>query len=314
MLIETIDPATAAIAMKETGHRPMPERMLPTWVELVELDTDNWISAVLALRKAERVVVFSGAGISAESGVPTFRDTDGFWQRFPPEQFATWGGLLQTAITNPHSVAEFVLNVVEPIAMAEPNAAHQAVAALERRVKTTVVTQNIDGLHQSAGSTEVLEIHGSLLEVIDTSTGRLVQRFDRTHLTRIAATLRKYATRQSSLVSFLWELRQHYPLDWRGRQRPNLILFGDALAEPAWTKACQAVDQCDLLLSVGTSGAVYPAAMLPDRAAAAGATVITVDPQLSGGSGLQGNAGIVLPKLISDAFGAKDGCTQNGDS
>ena len=98
------------------------------------MNTDNWITAVLALRKAKRVVIFSGAGISAESGIPTFRDTDGFWKRFPPEQFATWGGLAKTALTNPRAVAEFFLNVVEPIAKAVPNAGHQAVAQLQSHV------------------------------------------------------------------------------------------------------------------------------------------------------------------------------------
>jgi NAD-dependent deacetylase len=269
------------------------------------MNTDNWITAVLALRNAKRVVVFTGAGISAESGIPTFRDSDGFWQRFPPEQFASWSGLLSTALTDPHSVAEFVLNVVEPIAVAKANAGHEAVAQLEQRVKTTVVTQNIDGLHQSSGSIEVWEIHGSLLEVMDKSTGQLVQRFQREELIQIADTLRKYANKEMSVVSFLWELRQRYPLDWLGHHRPNLILFGDALAEPAWSKACQAVEECDLFLSVGTSGAVYPAAMLPDQAAAAGATVITIDPQSNEGTWLQGKAGTVLPKLVQDAFGNK---------
>lgn len=266
------------------------------------MNTDNWITAVLALRKAKHVVVFTGAGISAESGIPTFRDSDGFWQRFPPEQFATWNGLLKTALTSPHSVAEFVLNVVEPVANAQANAGHQAVANLEQRVKTTVVTQNVDGLHQSAGSTEVFEVHGSLLEVIDKSTGKIVHRFERSDLQKISGTLRKYAEKQQSLVSFLWEFRQSYPLDLRGRRRPNLVLFGDELAEPAWTKSCNAIDACDVLISVGTSGAVYPAAMLPARAATTGATVITVDPQAGGECWLEGKAEVVLPKLIHDAF------------
>jgi NAD-dependent deacetylase len=267
------------------------------------VDTDNWITAVLALRKAQRVVVFTGAGISADSGIPTFRDSDGFWQRFPPEQFASWGDLLQTALTDPRSVAEFVLNVVEPIAKAEANAGHLAVAELDQRVSTTVVTQNIDGLHQSAGSRNVLEIHGSLLEVVDVSSGKLVQQFDRHDLALIADTLRKYAAKECSLFSFFRQMRRCYPLDWRGRHRPNLVLFGDAMAEPAWTKACRAVQNCDLLLSVGTSGSVYPAAMLPTDAAAAGATVISVDPQPSDGCWLQGSAANVLPKLLNDAFG-----------
>ena len=241
--------------------------------------------------------------MSAESGIPTFRDTDGFWQRFPPEQFASWRGLLQTALTDPHSVAEFVLNVVEPVAQAEPNAGHLALAQLDQRAKTTVVTQNIDGLHQSAGSKDVLEIHGSLLEVVDVSTGKLVRRFDGDDLVRIAEALRQYASKQDSLFTFFRQLRRSYPLDWRGRHRPNLVLFGDAMAEPAWSKSCQAVKECDVFLSVGTSGAVYPAAMLPSDAAKAGATVIFIDPQPCEGCWLQGTAAEILPKLFDDAFG-----------
>ena len=264
---------------------------------------DNRITAVLALRKAKRIVVFTGAGMSAESGIPTFRDSDGFWQRFPPEQFASWRGLIETALTNPHPVAEFVLNVVEPIAKAEANAGHRAVAQLDQQAKTTVVTQNIDGLHQSAGSKDVLEIHGSLAEVVDVSTGKLVQRLKRDDLLQIAETLRKYASKQISLFSFFRQLRRSYPLDWRGRHRPNLVLFGDAMAEPAWPKACQAVKECDLFLSVGTSASVYPAAMLPHDAAKAGATVISIDPQARDGCWLQGTAAEILPSLVRDAFG-----------
>jgi NAD-dependent deacetylase len=266
------------------------------------MDTDNWIAAVLALRKAKSVVVFTGAGISADSGIPTFRDTDGFWQRFPPERFATWGGLLETALTEPRSVAEFVLNVVEPIAKAKANAGHLALAELGRRMKTTVVTQNIDGLHQSAGSQNVLEIHGSLLEVVDVSSGRLVRRFERSDLERIADALRKYVSKEMSFFALVRQLRRSYPFDWRGRHRPNLVLFGDAMAEPAWTEACQAAGECDVLLSVGTSGAVYPAAMLPMDAAEAGATVIVVDPQPGDGCWLGGTAADILPKLVSHAF------------
>jgi NAD-dependent deacetylase len=267
------------------------------------MNIDHWITAVLALRKAKNVVVFSGAGISAESGIPTFRDSDGFWQRFPPEHFATWYGLYQTAVKNPHSVAEFVLNVVEPIANAIPNAGHQAVTDIQRRVQTLVVTQNIDGLHQSAGSQSVHEIHGSLLEIVDVSTRTLAKKLTRGELKSIADLVRKYVSKECSLSTLHLELSQRFPLDWLGQHLPNLILFGDNLAEPAWTEACRAVKECDVLISVGTSGAVYPAAMLPDDAAASGATVIAVDPQPTAGCWLQGNAGEILPKLIADAFG-----------
>lgn len=266
------------------------------------MDTDNRITAVLALRNAERVVVFTGAGVSAESGIPTFRDADGFWQRFPPETFATWDGLLRTALSRPSLLAEFVLNVVEPIARAEINPAHSAIAELGRHVPATVVTQNIDGLHQAAGSKDVHEIHGSLLEVIDVASGAVVHRFGREELAEIAESLRRYVNGDQSILSLVMNLKRQYPLDWRGRHRPNLVLFGDALAEPAWTNACSAVDDCDVLLSVGTSGVVYPAAMLPSRAAKRRATVITVAPQPGGDCWLQGTAAEVLPPLFRDAF------------
>src|SRR5262249_190994 len=141
------------------------------------MDTDHRITAVLALRNARRLVVFTGAGVSAESGIPTFRDAGGFWTRFPPEKFATWDGLLRTALTHPRLLAEFVLNVVAPIAEAQFNPAHTAISQIGQHVPTTVVTQNIDGLHQAAGSHDVLEIHGSLLEVIDVESGEIVHRF-----------------------------------------------------------------------------------------------------------------------------------------
>ncbi len=268
------------------------------------MNSDNLITAVLALRKARRVVVYTGAGVSAESGIPTFRDADGFWQRFPPEHFAQWSGLFSMVLSEPRRVAEFVLNVVEPIAMAKPNAGHLAIGTLEQYVPTTVVTQNIDGLHQAAGSKEVHEIHGSLWEVADVSAGRVVHRFTRDQLAAIAAALRAYTEERESALKLLSVLRRLYPYDWLGRHRPNLVLFGDSLAEPAWTKAEQAARSCDVMISVGTSGEVYPAAFLPQYAAAAGATVIKIDPKPSAACWLEGNAGTILPELVRAAWGS----------
>lgn len=266
------------------------------------MDTDHWITAVLALRKARRVVVFTGAGVSVESGIPTFRDAGGFWERFPPDQFATWSGLIRALLLNRRLAAEFVWNVVEPIAKAEPNAAHEAIARLEQSVPVTVITQNIDGLHQMAGSTSVQEVHGSLLELVDTSTGAIVHRVRRSDLFLISQSLRGYLDRRISTIRLISELRRYYPIDWRGRNRPNLILFGDSLAEPAWTNSLQAANECDVFLSIGTSGAVYPAALLPLRAASVGATVINIGPQTEEGCWLQGTASTVMPKLVSTAF------------
>jgi NAD-dependent deacetylase len=268
------------------------------------MNSDNLITAVLALRKARKVVVYTGAGVSAESGIPTFRDADGFWQRFPPEQFAQWSGLLSMVLSEPRRVAEFVLNVVEPIAQALSNAGHLALAELEQHVSATVVTQNIDGLHQAAGSKEVHEIHGSLWEVVDVSNGRVVHRFTTEQLKDISAALRAYTEERESALKILSALRRLYPYDWLGRHRPNLVLFGDSLAEPAWTKAEQAARSCDVMISVGTSGEVYPAALIPQYAGAAGATVIKIDPKPSSACWLEGNAGTILPELVRAAWGS----------
>src|SRR5262245_20836454 len=127
---------------------------------------DSLKQAAEQIRTARRLVVFTGAGVSAESGIPTFRDDDGFWQRFPPEQFARWDGLLQTAAVRPAQLAEFFQAVLEPIGTARPNAAHLTIANLERLTPVTVITQNVDGLHQAAGSSRVREVHGSFFQVV----------------------------------------------------------------------------------------------------------------------------------------------------
>ena len=109
-------------------------------------------------------------------------------------------------------------------------------------------------------------MHGSLQEVVDTSTGSIVRRFERQELIGIAETLRRYASSESSIFSLGMELSKQYPFDWLGRHRPNLVMFGDAMAEPAWTTAQHAVENCDVLITVGTSAEVYPAALLPEIA------------------------------------------------
>lgn len=267
------------------------------------MSNQNWSTAVSALKRAKKILVFTGAGISAESGIPTFRDSDGFWQKFPPELFANWQGLFNVAQRDPRSVIKFVFNLVEPVAKALPNAGHLAVAQLEDHVETTVVTQNVDGLHQFAGSKNVLEIHGSLLEVVDTVTGDIVRRFERDELAENAQAIKDYLSNKITLEMLVSGFLQRYPLDWLGKHRPNLVLFGDSLAKNAWGNAWQASADLDVLISVGTSGAVYPAALIPERAAEFGATVITIDPQASNECWLEGRAEVLLPKLVQEAFG-----------
>ncbi len=261
------------------------------------------MEAAWRLRNAQEVVVFTGAGASAESGVPTFRDDEGFWREFPPEEFASWRGLWRTAVRRPHQLAEFAHAVIAPIARASPNPGHRAVANLEKHVGVTVVTQNIDGLHQEAGTTLVREIHGSLLEVV-TGRGRFLNLLSRNDLRRIATALERARGGWYPLTRTLFAVRPILGAGPRGLHRPNLVLFGDALAEPAWTLAQEDCRRCDVMIQVGCSGAVWPAALLPLEAQAHGAFLITIDPHPGEGDvWLQGTAARLLPLLLEKAFG-----------
>jgi NAD-dependent deacetylase len=266
-------------------------------------DQDALSSAASYLRAAREVVVFTGAGVSAESGIPTFRDDDGFWQHFPVDEFATWKGLVRTAINRPRRVAEFVHAVLKPIAVAKPNAGHRAISAMERHVGVTVVTQNIDNLHQEAGSTIVREVHGSLFEVV-TRRGRFLRLLSRRELLRMAERLDRARRGWLVLPRLLLAVRPIAGLGLRGLHLPRIVLFNDAMAEPAWSKALEAARGCDCMIQVGTSGNVWPAATLPQEAKAAGAKVVTIDPNCGEGDiWLRGTAATVLPKLVEAAFG-----------
>jgi NAD-dependent deacetylase len=251
--------------------------------------------------------------VSAESGIPTFRDAGGLWERFPPEQFASLGGLLRTALTRPARFAEFLAAVLEPVATAEPNPAHRAIAALEARMPTAVVTQNIDGLHQRAGSSVVHEVHGSFFRVA-TWPGRRVRPFAREGLRRVLDRLHAARRGPLKLARIAWALRPWLGVGFGGLRRPRVVLFGEALAEPDWTNAQSAVQECDVLLTVGTSGEVFPAALVPNIARRNRATVITVDPAAPGRAHLwmRGPAGEVLPRLVEEVLRGRDGAESEG--
>jgi len=267
--------------------------------------TDEFAAAAGWLRAARRVVVFSGAGASAESGIPTFRDPDGLWTRFPPEQFATPDGLRAIAERSPRRAAEFVHALLQPIAEAAPNPGHHAAAALQRHARTTVVTQNIDGLHQEAGSRDVKEVHGSVFQ-ITSDRGELLRRITREELrqvvARLAAVLREGAL---DLASALAAVKPILGIEAGRVYRPSLVLFGEPMAEPDWCEALAATEDCDCLITVGTSGVVYPAAMLPEMATSAGGKVIHIGPEPGFGDvWLRGGAGRLLPELLRAAFDA----------
>lgn len=270
------------------------------------------------IKEARDIVVFTGAGVSAESGIATFRDEDGLWAKFSPSQFGTWQGLLDVAISEPHRIAEYLTTLLDPIAAARPNPAHRAIAEIERHRRVTVITQNVDGLHGDAGSSRILEIHGSLLDIVGPMR-EPIRRLHRSDLARIVTLLRE-ARGESSMhrpmgadpsTGFEISPRDLFsilaPFMTLGTGvfcRPSIVLFGEAMAEPAWSQAVHAAENADLMIVVGTSGMVYPAAFLPSQARAAGARLLAVNKEsIDADLMLHGSAAEIVPALVSTAFG-----------
>lgn len=222
------------------------------------------------------MTVLTGAGISAESGVPTFRGAAGLWKQFRPEDLAT----PEAFARDPKFVWEWYAWRREILSRVAPNAGHAALAVLEKRIpEFTLITQNVDGLHQLAGSKRVLEIHGSIWSLRCTVCGRE------------------------------WEDRS-VPLpvppccSCGALMRPGVVWFGEQLPLDVWRSAERAASSADLLLVVGTSALVYPAAGLAAFARSAGAKIIEVNTEKTPISGLvdcaiREPAGEVLPKLVN---------------
>jgi NAD-dependent deacetylase len=231
-----------------------------------------------ALRKARWVAALTGAGISAESGLATFRDSQtGLWARFDPRELAT-----PTAFArNPKRVWDWYAWRREKVAAAQPNAGHVALAELERRTPDfALITQNVDGLHQRAGSRNVVELHGNILRVKCSREGTLVAHWN------VPANA---VPRCANCGAFL---------------RPDVVWFEEMLPERALAAAEDAARRCDVLLVVGTSSEVYPAAALPALARRAGACVIEINPEetplsATADYALRGAAGRILPILVS---------------
>ena len=234
--------------------------------------------AASALRNARHVCVLTGAGVSAESGVPTFRDAlTGLWSRFNPEDLAT----PEAFERDPRFVWDWYESRREMLRRVEPNPGHFALAELARRVpRLTLVTQNVDGLHQRAGSRGVLEYHGNILR-------------DRCTVERMVA------TRSEDSPNGLPQCAT-----CGGLLRPDVVWFGEAIPAGPMLAAAEAAADCDVFLSIGTSSLVYPAAGLAESALDAGATVIEVNPHATGLSqiahlALPGASGVLLSQVLA---------------
>lgn len=230
------------------------------------------------ITRGMKVAVLTGAGISSESGIPTFRGDEGLWKTYRPEELAN----PQAFAAHPHRVWEWYQYRRGIVRQAEPNSGHLALKDLEDLLEDfSLITQNVDSLHIRAGSRNILELHGNIEK---NYCSRCRKRYDKL---------------------FDQKIIECPECSCGGYIRPDIVWFGEMLPAGVFERAMQAAESADLFLSIGTSAVVYPAAMIPFRAMEKGAAVIEVNPQVTELSSycelsLRGGSGEILPQLVSE--------------
>lgn len=236
--------------------------------------------AVQKIRSAESIVFFTGAGISAESGIPTFRGKDGIWNKLKPEELANFNAFLK----NPEMVWEWYNHRKKIVHGTGPNPAHKTISEFQEIKDITVITQNIDNLHARAGSKKVFELHGNIE--------------------------RNYCIDCKKPYNDKVELNESVPrCDCGGLIRPDVVWFGEYLPQDQFAGGEKASRNCDVFFIVGTSGIVYPAASLIFVAKESGAFIIEVNIETTEISGIAdrsciGEAGKILPEIFKLVAGS----------
>ena len=238
-----------------------------------KLDTGPLIEV---LQEASRVAVLTGAGISAESGIPTFRGEEGLWKKYRPEELATPAAFSQ----DPKFVWEWYDWRRGIIGQKEPNPGHKVIARWEETFPTvSLITQNIDGLHQKAGSKNIWELHGNIWKLRCTEEGTITENYET-------------------------PLKEIPPLcpNCGALLRPHVVWFGESLSPTILQKSIQLSSECDVMFVIGTSTVVQPAASLPFEASKAGAKIVEInlDPtplSLHADFSIRGKSGEILPLI-----------------
>ncbi|KAF0151237.1 MAG: NAD-dependent deacetylase [Ignavibacteria bacterium] len=227
------------------------------------------------LSSAKKLVFFTGAGISAESGIATFRGADGIWNKMRPEELASFSAFMK----NPNLIWEWYQHRREIIHKVEPNAGHKAIAELEKYYDVIVVTQNVDNLHKRAGSTKIFELHGNIE--------------------------RNFCIACHTFVSEKQFEGNEVPQCEKcgGMIRPDVVWFGENLPQDQFSGGETAAEWSDICFVVGTSAVVYPAAYIPQSAKRAGSYLVEINIEPTELSrfvdySIIGKAGDVLPKIL----------------
>jgi NAD-dependent deacetylase len=227
------------------------------------------------LKDSRKIVFVTGAGISQESGIPTFRGKDGYWRRYDPMKLAS----IDAFYDDPKLVWEWYEDRRKNILSVKPNEGHFAISQMEEFKDVVVLTQNIDGLHQRSGSTNVLELHGSIIRI------------------------------KCTVCDFTDNITENFELlppkcKCGNMLRPDVVWFGEALPQDVWKNAMKEASTCDIMIIAGTSLVVSPANTLPVYAKQNGATLIEVNPEKTVMSNdmdlsIQATSANALPKILS---------------
>ena len=227
---------------------------------------------------SKNVAALTGAGISAESGVPTFRGSDGLWSKLKPEELANFDAFLR----NPELVSEWYKHRREVTRVAKPNAAHYALVEMEKIFRHfTLITQNIDNLHRRAGSQNILELHGNIERNYCIDCGKRYDRID-------------FDNNDSFKCG-----------KCGGLIRPDIVWFGEILPSEQWELAEKASEDADVMFVIGTSAVVYPAAQLPTTVKRNGGMIIEINKERTPVSEyadvfIQGSASEIMTDLITE--------------
>ncbi|XP_067651269.1 NAD-dependent protein deacylase-like [Haliotis asinina] len=254
--------------------------------------------------KAKHIVVLTGAGVSAESGVPTFRGAGGFWRKYQAQDLATPEAFQE----NPSLVWEFYHYRREVMLSKSPNAAHKAIAECEKRLasqgrRVVVITQNIDELHRTAGTQNIQELHGSLFKTRCTKCSDVAVNRD----SPICESLRGKGAPEPDVSEARIPVDQ-LPMCKKpgcgGLLRPHVVWFGESLNRDVLMQSGEELDKCDLCLVVGTSSVVYPAAMFAPQVASRGVPVAEFNMEStpatsSFGYHFEGPAGTFVPQALA---------------
>lgn len=253
---------------------------------------------IVELIKKGGVVAFCGAGMSAESGIHTFRGEDGLWQKYDPNIYVTASGISDLFLNHPQKLKEFIVECYQIMLDAKPNQAHCGLAELESKgYLEGIITQNIDDLHYQAGSKNIAEVHGNAYEFNCPECGFLVKKTKNQWQDFIARL--KEVKEDEKIKEVMLEFLGNCPKGCGCMMQSSVVLFGQSLPEEEIKKSYGYLDRAKLVLCIGTSGLVYPAASFPPYAKEKGATIATINPE---NSSLDGICDFIYRKTAVDFF------------